>query len=51
MLDLDMGRYGAFVWPSYAVTALVLLYLVASSLVRARKWRAEVERREKDARS
>jgi len=28
---LDMGGYAAFVWPSYAVTALVLIAVFVSS--------------------
>ncbi|NEX95079.1 heme exporter protein CcmD [Caulobacter sp. 17J65-9] len=51
MLDLDMGRYGLFVWPSYAISAGVLIYLVVSTLLRARKWKAEVERREQELKS
>ncbi|MBC6983197.1 heme exporter protein CcmD [Caulobacter sp. 17J80-11] len=51
MLDLDMGRYGLFVWPSYAISAGVLIYLVVSTLLRARKWKAEVERRERELKS
>jgi heme exporter protein D len=41
MLDLDMGKYAAFVWPAYAVTALVLLWMVFDSLGRARRWRIQ----------
>ena len=33
---LAMGGYGAFVWPAYGVTALVLGWLLASSLRRLR---------------
>ncbi len=44
-LDLDMGRYAAFVWPAYAITALVLAWMVLDSLARARRWRREAERR------
>jgi len=28
---LEMGGYGAFVWPSYAVTALVMIAVFVSS--------------------
>jgi heme exporter protein D len=48
MLDLDMGKYAAFVWPAWAVTALVLGGLVADTLARARRWKRELERREED---
>lgn len=36
---LDMGGYGAFVWPAYGVTALVLIVVLIASL-RA-LWRRE----------
>ncbi len=47
-LDLDPGVYGAYVWPAYAVTAAVLLGLVLDSLGRARRWRREVRKRERE---
>ena len=34
---LAMGGYGQFVWPAYAVAALVLVALLAASLVRLRR--------------
>jgi heme exporter protein D len=37
--DFDAGKYAAFVWPAYAVTALVIAGLVADTLARAAKWR------------
>lgn len=48
MLDLDMGRYAAFVWPSFAVSAAVLLWLLIDSVARARRWKREAERREQE---
>lgn len=47
-LDLDMGRYGAFVWPAFAISAAVIGWMVADTLLRARRWKAEAERREQD---
>ena len=44
MLDLDMGKYVAFVWPAYAITAFVLIWMTADALLRARRWRREAER-------
>jgi len=49
MLDLDMGKYAAFVWPSFAASLVVIGWMVADSLLRARKWRKAVERLEQDA--
>ena len=44
MLHLDMGKYAAFVWPVYAISALVLAWMLLDSLARARRWRREAER-------
>ncbi len=44
MIDLDMGRYAAFVWPAYALSVVVIAACVADSLARARRWRREAER-------
>jgi len=46
MLDLDAGKYAAYVWPAYAVTALVFGVLIASSLAHARTWRRRAEKRD-----
>ena len=51
MLDLDMGKYAAFVWPAFALSAAVLAGLVWDTLARARRWRREAERREQRDRS
>jgi heme exporter protein D len=44
MIHLDMGKYAAFVWPVYAISAVVLVWMVWDSLARSRRWRREVER-------
>ena len=43
---LEMGGYAAFVWPAYAVTALVLVLLVADSVLRLKRRLAELARAE-----
>lgn len=48
MLDLDMGKYAAYVWPAFAASAVVIGWMIADSLLRARKWRRAAERLEKD---
>jgi heme exporter protein D len=48
MLDFDAGKYAPFVWPAYGVTVLVFVVMIAATLLRARRWRREVERLEKD---
>lgn len=44
MLDFDASPYGAYVWPAFAITALVFAGLIADSLARARRWRTRTER-------
>jgi heme exporter protein D len=46
MLDLDPGKYGAFLWPAFAISALVIGWMVVDSLSRAQRWRKEVARLE-----
>ena len=45
-MDFDAGVYAAYVWPAYAVSALVLAGLALDSWRRARRWRRAAERRE-----
>lgn len=46
MLDLDAGKYAAFVWPAYGVTALTFAVLIAWTLSRARRWRRKARKDE-----
>ena len=46
MLDLDMSPYGAFVWPAWAITVIVLGAVVARAVLYARRWKAELKRLE-----
>ncbi len=39
MIDLDVGKYAAFIWPAYAVTALVFVGLIAGALSHSRRWK------------
>jgi heme exporter protein D len=39
-------KYALFVWPAYAVTALAFAWMVADTLMRARRWRQRAERLE-----
>jgi len=43
MFDFDAGKYAIFVWPAYAVTALVFVVLIVDTLLRARRWRRAAE--------
>lgn len=49
MLDFDAGKYAAFVWPAYGLTAIVFVLLIADTLARARRWRRAAERGEREA--
>ena len=42
-------KYAAFIWPAYAVTAIVFGWMVLDTLLRAAGWRRRAERLEKDA--
>ncbi len=46
MLDFNAGKYAVFVWSAYGLSALVFLVLILDSLLGARRWKREVERRE-----
>jgi heme exporter protein D len=48
MLDFDAGKYGPFVWPAYAITALVFAAMIADSVLRTRRWRKAVQAAEPD---
>ena len=41
------GKYAEYIVPAYAITALVLGYLVISSLAHARRWKRIYEERAK----
>ena len=43
MLDFDAGRYAAFVWPAYGLTALVFGVMIVASLNHARRWKARCQ--------
>jgi len=46
---IDMGGYGAFIWPSYGLSALVLVAILWQSRARLKRSGAELERlRHKD---
>jgi heme exporter protein D len=43
MIDLDVGKYAAFIWPAYGVTALTFVVMIAGALNHARRWRKRAE--------
>ncbi len=44
-----VDKYAAYIWPAYAVSAAAFVWMVADTLLRARRWRRRAERLE-DAR-
>ncbi len=48
---LNMGGYGAFIWPSYGVSLLVLVFLVLLSFRRLRRVERALEPLEQDRRA
>jgi heme exporter protein D len=49
MLDLNAGKYAAFVWPAYAATAVVILALIVDTLARSERWRRLAAPREQES--
>ena len=41
------GKYGPYIWPAYGASVLAFAWMIADTLIRARRWRREVERLEK----
>lgn len=48
MFDLDMSPYAAFVWPCWAISALVLGGLVARTLISARRLKREADEQDSE---
>ena len=46
MPDFHTGRYAAYIWPAYGLTVLVLGWMVAATLLRARQWKARAEKKQ-----
>ena len=53
MLDLNFGKYGAFIGAAYGISAFVLTVLTIASLRFSAHWKRQAERlkAEEDARS
>ncbi|MEJ0064793.1 MAG: heme exporter protein CcmD [Caulobacteraceae bacterium] len=47
---MSHDKYALFVWPAYAITALVFAWMIADTLIRAARWRRRAERSEEDER-
>ena len=42
----EAGKYAAFIWPAYAVSALGFVWMILDTLAQARRWRRKAERLE-----
>ena len=49
MPDFDAGKYALYVWPAFAATLAAFAWMIGDSLLRARRWKRELERLSKDA--
>jgi heme exporter protein D len=45
MIDFT-NKYAMYIWPAVAITAAVVAWTIVDSLLRARRWKREVERLE-----
>ncbi|WP_374472087.1 heme exporter protein CcmD [Phenylobacterium sp.] len=43
--DFDASPYAAYVWPAFALTALVFAWMVLGALAHARKWKRRADER------
>ena len=46
MPNLELGKYAAYIWPAYIISAAVIAAMVADTLMRARRWKREALRLE-----
>ena len=46
MPHFEMGRYGFYIWLAWGLSLVVLGGLILDTLMRARRWKREVERLE-----
>jgi heme exporter protein D len=43
MPDLSFGKYAAYIWPAYIITALVFGFLIIGALRHAARWKRRAE--------
>ena len=43
MIDLYVGKYAAFIWPAYGITALTFVIMVGAALNHSRRWKKRAE--------
>jgi heme exporter protein D len=42
--DFDAGKYAAYLWPAFAISAVAFAWLIADSVASARRWKRQAER-------
>lgn len=45
---MSHDKYALFVWPAYAITAVVFGWMIIDTIVRAGRWRRKAERSDGD---
>ena len=46
MPNFELGKYAVYILPAYAITIGVVAVMIAETLIRTRRWKREVEKRE-----
>ena len=46
MPNFELGKYAIYIVPAYAITIVVIVAMIAETLLRTRRWKREVEKRE-----
>jgi len=42
--DFDAGKYAIYLWPAFAVSAAAFAWMIADSILGARRWKREAQR-------
>lgn len=42
--DFDAGKYAAYLWPAFAISAAAFAWMIADSVLTARRWKREAQR-------
>lgn len=50
LLVLPGGKYGAFIWPAYAVSVIAFAWMILDTILRARRWRRRARELEDERR-
>lgn len=47
-LVLPGGKYALYIWPAYGVSALGFAWMILDTVIRARRWKRQAERLERE---